>query len=383
MPRFHKDALFELGGWWVKQEPGQPRFYAYRYDGGRVRRESLGTDDPEQAKRALIERVYPDLARRASQDPEQAFLVTILHDYVENHRGNDATARGHEKLIVGHFGATALVRELTEPAQDEFITKLRKADYSPSYISTVLSSLRAALNRAHRAHAITYLPHIKDVAHSPPFDRPAEPEEIRAFLEAARKLEYEHVFRHCILILNTAGRPEAVLALNSFQIDHRHRLLDFNAPGRVQTKKRRPVVPVTDNLLAWLRIWKPKGPVVAYRGRQIASIKVAWGDVREEAKLDSGFMPKTLRHQVGTELRKRGVPEWEAAGFMGHRSGSRTTEVYAKYRPDYLSAARVAVDAYMTELGEVAKLVTPGPQAVHTPKDTPKTKPRRANADRG
>ena len=31
----------------------------------------------------------------------------------------------------------------------------------------------------------------------------------------------------------------------------------------------------------------------------------------------------------------KGVPEWEVAGFLGHKSRSaRTTERYAAYRPD-------------------------------------------------
>ena len=49
------------------------------------------------------------------------------------------------------------------------------------------------------------------------------------------------------------------------------------------------------------------------------------------------------------ELRKRGVQEWELAGFLGHSSGS-VTERYAKFAPDYMSNARVVIDEYFIEL---------------------------------
>lgn len=50
-------------------------------------------------------------------------------------------------------------------------------------------------------------------------------------------------------------------------------------------------------------------------------------------------------------MRKRGVPVWEVAGFLGHSSGYRTTERYAKYGPDHLGAAVRAIDAYFADLG--------------------------------
>ena len=54
---------------------------------------------------------------------------------------------------------------------------------------------------------------------------------------------------------------------------------------------------------------------------------------------------------MATELRRRGVSVWEAAGMLGHKTaGYRTTEIYAKYDPDYLGQAVKAIDAYFIEL---------------------------------
>lgn len=58
-----------------------------------------------------------------------------------------------------------------------------------------------------------------------------------------------------------------------------------------------------------------------------------------------------IRHTIACEMRRRGVPVWEVAGFLGHSTGYRTTERYAKYGPDHLGAAVRAIDAYFAELG--------------------------------
>ena len=49
---------------------------------------------------------------------------------------------------------------------------------------------------------------------------------------------------------------------------------------------------------------------------------------------------------MGAELRTRNVSEWEVMGIMGTKASSRTTERYARFRPDYLSEAVEAIDAY-------------------------------------
>lgn len=57
---------------------------------------------------------------------------------------------------------------------------------------------------------------------------------------------------------------------------------------------------------------------------------------------------------MATELRKRAVPAWEVAGFLGHKSQG-ITERYAKYAPDYLGQAVPAIDQYLFELQPMVK----------------------------
>ena len=64
--------------------------------------------------------------------------------------------------------------------------------------------------------------------------------------------EQSHLRMFLLLLLGTAARPEAVLQLTRFQCDLERRLIDLNPPGRVQNKKRRPVVPMPDFLAPWI-----------------------------------------------------------------------------------------------------------------------------------
>ena len=53
---------------------------------------------------------------------------------------------------------------------------------------------------------------------------------------------------------------------------------------------------------------------------------------------------------MAAELRRRGVPVWEVAGFLGHTSGYKTTERYAKFGADHLSEAVRTIESYFDEL---------------------------------
>jgi hypothetical protein len=69
------------------------------------------------------------------------------------------------------------------------------------------------------------------------------------------------------------------------------------------------------------------------------------------ANLSPVITPYSIRHTVAVELRKRGVSMSEVAGFMGHRMKRyATTEIYARYAPDYRGAAVRAIDEFFKEL---------------------------------
>jgi hypothetical protein len=123
-------------------------------------------------------------------------------------------------------------------------------------------------------------------------------------------------------------------------------------------------VPVSDTLLPWVSQCSGSGYVL-YRGKPVASVKKSFSRITAMAGLKD-VSPYCLRHTMATELRARNVPEWEVMGMLGHKSRqARTSERYAKFRPDYLGEAMQAIDGYFAELRrEFGHLL---PEAVFNP----------------
>ena len=162
-------------------------------------------------------------------------------------------------------------------------------------------------------------------------------------------VESEHMLMYLMLAFNTMARPEAIFELKKFQIDFDKRLIMLNPPGREQTKKIRPTLPITNTLLPWLK--KAKGDyIVHWKGKPIKSVRRAFQLTRDRAGLSADVIPYTIRHTMATELRQREVQVYELAGFLGHSSGKGSTDRYAKFAPDYMSKARQAIDEYFIEL---------------------------------
>ncbi len=102
--------------------------------------------------------------------------------------------------------------------------------------------------------------------------------EMAGLLDAAEP----HLRVFLMVAATTLGRPEAVLALTKFQCDFERRLIHMNPPGRRQTKKRRPTVPMTGTIRPWLE--SAEGNIVQYKGRPIKSIKKAFRNARSATR---------------------------------------------------------------------------------------------------
>ena len=138
-----------------------------------------------------------------------------------------------------------------------------------------------------------------------------------------------------MILIATACRPEAALELTGEQLDFDDGLIDLNPRGRAQTKKFRPVVKMPGALASVLR-GAPDGRLVTFRGRPAKKINKAWRGMRVAAELDEDVNPYSIRHTVARWMRQNGVPAWEVAAQLGHKSRDyRTTELYAAFDPAY------------------------------------------------
>jgi integrase len=116
--------------------------------------------------------------------------------------------------------------------------------------------------------------------------------------------------------------------------------------GRRKTKKQQTPVRLPPRLLAHLRRWKRKRlcltSAIEWNGAPVKRINKAFRSVRGAAGFGEEVIPHTLRHTCATWLAQRGVPTWEAAGFLG-MTEQTFINVYGHHHPDH---QRNAVNAF-------------------------------------
>lgn len=350
----------QIGEYWLSQRPGSAQWCRTWYDEPtrQTRRASLGTADFQEGKLKLWE-WFAKHGRVDKQAANVTPLALVLARYYEQH-GAKLPSAAVIRQSLGYwteFFGDVLVSEVTPLRQQEFIAWIRSSGKKPrseGYIKRILTDGKSALNRAYRFGEIESVPYIIPGEDSPARDRVLTVDESAA-LWLASELPHERMM--LALLYGTLARPEAVLGLTAASVDFDRWLLTQNAVGRKQTKKHRPTVPVAAFLRPWLQT-ADDGPLVAWHGKPIASFKTAWRKLRARAWLGPDVVPKTIRHTMATELRAANVPEAEIQGFLGHRAFGGKTEVYAKYRPDYLGKATAAIDDYMARVRASCVLVS-------------------------
>lgn len=286
--------------------------------------------------------------RISQQMPQEAPLAMALVRYWERHAHALPSAE-FAKIALRYwsdFWGEATVSEVTTARQRDFITQLQREGKSSGYIKRILTVGKAALNHGYKEGEIASVPYIIPGEDAPPRDRVLTMAECAALWLSTTQ---PHERMMLALLFGTLARPEAALSLTRDSLDTTRWLITQNPSGRKQTRKFRPVVPVARFLRETVAAAE-NGPLVAWRGKPIASFKTAWRALRRRAGLDDDVVPKTIRHTMATELRAAGVPEAEIQGLLGHRAFGGKTEVYAKYRPDYLGQSMRVIDDYMSRL---------------------------------
>lgn len=195
-----------------------------------------------------------------------------------------------------------------------------------------LSVLAAAIVDATEAGALVGAPPVKLPAAPPGRTRNLTEDEIRRLLDECEG----HLRLFVLLALNTGARRAAILDLTWPQIDFMTGVIDLNPPGRVQTAKRRPKVPMSETLLETLRRTKATATseyVVSWRGQPIAAVKTALGKAAARAGVPD-VSSHVLRHTAGTLMAKAGIPLWQIGEILG-QSQVATTALYAHFSPDF------------------------------------------------
>jgi integrase len=354
LPRRRQQHPGQLAGYWLSQRPNSTQWCRTWFDAQsrQTRRASLGTDDLAAAECALAEWITKNVPTdRAS--PRDVTIARIFVRYQEKH-GQHLVGAGSQRIslamMLRHLPEGMTVAELTLDAQHVATRAMQAAGYGAGTIKRALGAAKAAVNWAwNNGELERPVPFLK-VAEGQGRERVLSVEELARLWSADMP---DHVRAFLALAIGTAARPEAILQLTRFQCDTERGTINLNSPGRVQTKKRRPILPMAH----WLRPWiePAEGHLVAYRGKPVQKIAGAFQTVRDAAGFGPDVTSYTVRHTVATELMARGVPELEIAFIMGHRMpNSRTTGRYLHVAPERFASARAALDDLANDIARAA-----------------------------
>jgi integrase len=179
------------------------------------------------------------------------------------------------------------------------------------------------------------------------------------------KRPLRHVARFILLGLYTGTRASAIASASPYR-DLGHSFVDLDegiyyrlAIGRRATNKRQTPAPVPPRLLAHMRRWVSRGVItthfVEWHDAPVKSVKTGFKHAVELAGLWGKVTPHTLRHTAATWLMQRGVPIWQAAGYLG-MSAAMIERHYGHHHPDYM---RGAAQAITTKQSQNVSLVIP------------------------
>ena len=385
--------IFEYQGLWlgIEQKTGIYNVHWYDPVARRVRRKTTGSRDLERAKKKLIDAAHaspPD----DPQDPAVVDIAAVKQFYFEHHVNKDGVRdkkgpkRSFDLLLeyLGHVGVEPKVAALTLARQVGFMKWLAAKRMSNKTISTYLSYIKAGMRFCARSHLIrdgrgqerevrilVNPPHIEDsegrvaketgLPQSKPRDWTPSKAELAAMLDATESPEHEAMFRYMIMALNTWARPETITELSVLkQVDWSAGVVDLNPRDRVQNKKRRPRIRLTDNLRGWLLYWDVDKPITHF-GRPVTEIarrtlkKIAVRAGVDPAKVNRymlrHFMAKHIRTVAGVSVSKEEREVW-----MGHADPKhRQPAWYEGFDPDYLEAAKRATDSLLLELNQLCR----------------------------
>lgn len=341
MPRRNKGARLQ----WHRN---RKCWYIVWTERGRSRERSTGSKDRGEAEIALADFIHASNRGSGPRDPAQILVTDALADYLQDRQGEIAAAgriAAAIKAMVPYWTAITIAGVTKETCRGYVKSR---GSRSAGTTRRELGVLRAAINHAHREGRITRVVavHLPDrpEARDRWLKRAEAAKLLRATMREPRVRLYLPLF--VLLGLYTGARKTAILSLRWPQVDLQSGRLDFHARGERRTNKRRALIPIPAKLLGHLRRARRRGEDLGYvindNGLRLRDIKRGFNSACKTAGLPTKgpdkVTPHTLRHTCATWLMQRGVPMWEAAGYLG-MSRETLERTYGHHSPDYLKGA--------------------------------------------
>jgi integrase len=342
-------------------------YYIVWTERGRSRERSTGTAHRERAEIALAEFINLRARDSGPRDPAAILITDVLADYAQEHGAETAAPWRIAAAIKGlvPFWQGLTVADVTRETCRAFA---KSRGRSAGTVRRELGVLRAAINHEHKSGRLTRVVAVHLPDRPEPRDRWLTRAEVARLVAGALGFTFAkcsdlhsreqkwvvcdreaalarlHLPLFVLLGVYTGARKEAILSLRWSQVDVNAGRIDYQVPGARRTNKRRARIPIPAKLLGHLRRAKLRGTQIGFvvhdNGRRLADVKRGFSSACRRAGLDD-VTPHVLRHTCATWLMQRGVPMWEAAGFLG-MSLETLERVYGHHSPDYLKSAAEA-----------------------------------------
>lgn len=296
------------------------------------------------ADRATAESEARKVWAGAANDSAPWTVGRIVQAYLADREADKITSLARRQ------DAWKAMRPFWQPVDPVMIDKemcesyIKRRGVAVATVRYELGMLSTALNWAVKPGR-RYIDLKPDIYLPTPPDRKERHLSVAQFRRFRAGIRAPHAQLYVAIGIATLARPAAILQMEWDQVNFERGLIDLNPPGRRQTRKRRPVVPMNRTLRKALEVAyaaRQTEFVIEEGGTQIKSIKKAFQAASERSGVKA--TPYTLRHTGAVWAAERGIPMSELAQLMGHDDSRTTEKHYARYSPDYLRGVVDAID---------------------------------------
>jgi integrase len=328
---------------WLEQRDGVWYVHWYNPAERRTRRLSLRTEDAREAQDRYI--AFLQEGRAILDDTAGAKLTVreALASYLAEH---ECAAKERQEYAARHLVAClgdVPISDIDIPASKRYLARRVRDGAAESTVRRELVVLVAAANHAVRWRRLdkVHLPTVDLPPNAP--QRPAaflKKDEIRDLVAAAAESDDPRVKAFIVLAYTTGARRRAIERLRLDQIDMPARRMHLTPEGKRTTKKRAPIVPITDQMASVLR------PLMLATRTEYLFGSSGYDGYRAYARLTSalGFdrdgrgHPHILRHSRATHMLQDGASIFEVAKLLGDTVDT-VERVYGHHCPDYMSGS--------------------------------------------
>jgi integrase len=312
----------------------------WRTPDNRPVRRSLGTSNRNEAERRFI------VFKRELEAERSGRGLTIADLWARRR-----TALGTQRMasnmkwsgkailpVFGHLRADMITEELCIAYTNQRLAAGRQT----GTIWTELGHLRATLCWASRTNLISKAPAVKRPTPGPPKDLHLTKTEARAFLAGC---VMPHIKLFAVLALTTGARASALLELTWDRVDFTTGMIKLRNQD-TENKKGRATIPMNATARRAL-VEAKRGAltdfVIEWRGKQVASVKKGIGEAAKRASL-RWVTPHVFRHSAAVWMAEAARPMAEISQFLGHSDEKVTARIYARFSPEFLRGAALALE---------------------------------------